>query len=866
MFNIKLTILNILLFLFGCVSLSFGQSSINDTTVTLHCENEPLRIVLQEIEKQTHVRFVYHDALVDGKTVSCQFTKRSIQESLIQITQQSRLSFILQSDKRIVLFKRLSNKSTINMIQGRVIDSASKKSLTLANIFLSGTSMGASTDENGEFIIPNIPYGHYDLKCMYIGYGIKTIPNISISENTRLYYNISMDIKPIPMKEITVTPSYFAILGTTPTASQILTRRDIEKNPLFGNDIYRSVSRLPGVSMKDFSARFAVRGGKHNQVLVLMDGLELYEPYHLKYIFGGAISIIDASATESVELITGAFTADYGDRLSAVFKIESKKPPVNEKRFSFGISLMNARLISEGSFLKNRGSWLVSVRRGYLGLGFRKSGTKKERPSSFYYDILGKIQYRLNKYHNLFVNFLHANDRLVNVENSGGRINNSYGNTYAWLRLHSLLNPSLSINTIISAGQVNHNCSALGYNDGNQNLTYSVWDARDFHFYGLKQDWNLQLSDQHDLRWGLDLKQLAADYDYTSLSQHYSPIDSELKDRLDTTRVVIGPSGHEFGVYLSNRFRIFAPLTTEIGFRYDYASYTHDEIFSPRFNLVYTLGRRTFIRAGWGHFYQTQGIHEFYVQDGENAFSSAECAEHRIISFEHIFKTGIHMRLEAYHKNLSNLRPVYRNWQHLNYIFPEMLSDRLRIIFDGAISKGIEIYFKKDIGTTFTWWASYTLAYANENVVKVVNRDSELNYIKKYPGIFDQRHTLHLNINYRPNRKWQFNLAWRYNSGSPFTEFVPYEPDKPTMDEFNSSRYPPYHRLDIRLHRHFYTSKGQITAFLEVINAYNRKNVAYYNYTVHYQQDNPSVYSITKRPEHWFPFLPSVGIIWNWGD
>ena len=111
-------------------------------------------------------------------------------------------------------------------------------------------------------------------------------------------------------------------------------------------------------------------------------------------------------------------------------------------------------------------------------------------------------------------------------------------------------------------------------------------------------------------------------------------------------------------------------------------------------------------------------------------------------------------------------------------------------------------------------------------------------------------------------------MAWQYNTGCPFTAFVPYGPEdsRLTMGELNSSRYPPYHRLDLGIHRHFETNKGRITAFLEVINVYNRKNVAYYNYTINVSPDDPSQRSISRKPAHWFPFLPSVGVNWSWGE
>ena len=75
----------------------------------------------------------------------------------------------------IFMFGQTSGK-----ISGKVAD-ADGNPLQGANIIVEGTSFGAASDQDGAFVILNVPVGTYTLRCDYIGYSALIISNVAVS-------------------------------------------------------------------------------------------------------------------------------------------------------------------------------------------------------------------------------------------------------------------------------------------------------------------------------------------------------------------------------------------------------------------------------------------------------------------------------------------------------------------------------------------------------------------------------------------------------------------------------------------------------------------------------------------------------------
>ena len=338
---------------------------------------------------------------------------------------------------------------------------------------------------------------------------------------------------------------------------------------------------------------------------------------------------------------------------------------------------------------------------------------------------------------------------------------------------------------------------------------------------------------------------------------------------IDSNIVAISPSGNKLSGYVSNRVRLTRFMTGEVGFRYDYTSYSHDDNISPRANLAINLTQNTSLRLGWGHFYQVERVDEISVQDGETEFHQAEMAEHYVAGLDHKFKTGEDLKLNIFYKKYSDLRPAYRNTFGELVTFPELEEDRARVTFNGKNSIGVELYVKKDIGEKVSWWFSYSLARVRDDIKSLYfyAEDVIVNYNEEFPFPYDQLHTIYLDLNYRFSMNWQLNVAWQYHTGWPYTDVnlvnrvlddgMTYflESDDPWR-----ARHDPFRRLDLRLNRKFQTSRGTLTAFIEVINVLNDDNIRNYEYAL---VSNDGVLSIEKVTENWFGPMPSFGISYD---
>ena len=222
---------------------------------------------------------------------------------------------------KFIFFFSTLNFFFASTISGYVRDNHTGEPIGYANIILLDTNIGTATDNHGHFVIPNVPDGDYTIKIMMIGFEpIEEKIRISHS-NKRIDFQLKTEV--IKSSEVTVSAERMRFEKKVDISRVNLTNRDIRKAPAFIEaDVFRTIQLLPSVSASnDFNAALIVRGGSPDENLVMLDGAQIYNPYHI----GGVFSTFNSDMIADTEFLAGGFPAEYGGRLSSVLNITARE-------------------------------------------------------------------------------------------------------------------------------------------------------------------------------------------------------------------------------------------------------------------------------------------------------------------------------------------------------------------------------------------------------------------------------------------------------------------------------------------------------------------------------------------------------------
>ncbi len=751
----------------------------------------------------------------------------------------------------IVLLALLSLAGTAHAqrasLSGFVRDAATGETLLLATVRLESTAVGAATNNTGYYTIAGIEPGTYTVVASYIGFrDNRQEITLAPGENRRL--DIALAAGAQALEEVVVTDDReeeeIRRVGTAQISTELIRQLPTVLEP----DVFRSLQLLPGVkNISDFSSGLYIRGGSPDQTLILLDRTTVYNPTH----FFGFFSTFNPDAIKDVRVYKGGYPAEYGGRLGSVVDIYNKDGNRQEIDGTMSVGLLASRALVEGPYRK--GSYMLGVRRSTLEPLFAalKNADVDGLPERFFfYDINGKLNLDASENNRFSLAFYAGRDYVrVPFLDETARLDLAYGNTTGSLNWTHLFSNTLFSNFTFTASRYYSQPSIL--------LAETTFDQRtQITDFSAKGDFEFIPSQRHEMKAGVWAGRF--DLGFTRAFNGDVNFDPQI-------------GSWYASAYVQERFKPTPRWVLEAGLRAQYFGDGRYTRLEPRMSLEHKPRGTDALRvqAGYGRYYQFLSLISNGVFSGADFWLTA--AEGVRPSYGDQFVAGIktkptralNLDLEGYYRTMRSLfeiDPFVQDPAGLDY------ADYFRV--GDGYAWGLEAQLDGRVGR-FSGLAAYTFSVTRRRFPEFPNpAPDDFTY---YPPKYDRTNDANLVVSYDLSQAWRFTGVVVYGTGqaytepnaqyrlshSPFTSF----PINTLQSDFNASRLPPYHRLDLGFAR-----RGRFFGFadyelqLQVVNAYGlwHKNVWFY--FLQFQDDN----TIKRNTVNQIPVpIPNVSLTLN---
>ncbi len=753
-----------------------------------------------------------------------------------------------------ILFFSLKLFSQTANIRGFVYEKGNGEPMIFTNVYLKGTTHGASTDVNGYYSISKVPVGSYTLLVSFLGYDTLKVP-ISISKDGQIVnQNLYLVKSELELSSVEISAEKEELKTEVKVSVIKITPKDIKIVPSVGGeaDIAQYLQVLPGVVFTgDQGGQLYIRGGSPIQNKVLLDGMIIYNPFHSIGLF----SVFDTDIIRNADVYTGGFGAQYGGRISSIMDITTRDG--NKKHITGKVSAnpFGSKVLLEGPLKKQKDensgsiSYIISEKNSYL------DQTSKLLYS--YADSNG-LPYRFNDLYGKIA-FNSTNGSKLNLFgfNFTDNVNYSDVTNFNWkafgLGTNFVIIPAAS--TVLIDG-------AFAYSQYGMTMTEVGSDPRTSDINGFNTNINFSyFIGKNYLKYGIEI------LGFKTLFNYYNSVNRLLSQE-DYTTEVAG--------YITYKI-VKGRLVAEPGFRMHYYASLSNFSPEPRLGLKYNLTEFLRLKASGGWYSQNlisatsdrDVVNLFYgflsgpdnlqeTFDGNAVTTKLQKAQHIIGGIEYDLTSRININVEGYFKNFSQLTNINRN----------------KIYDDTGDNYEIDDYYKKDfiVETGKAYGADFLLKYDYKQLY--IWLSYSLTFVTRYDGVitympvFDRRHNVNLVVSYAfgKNKSWEASARWNLGSGFPFTQTQGFYESYNFADgintdytssngdlgilygSFDGARLPYYHRLDLNVRKEIKLAKNSTMEInAGVTNAYNRQNVFYFD-------------RITFEKVNQLPFLPSIGM------
>ena len=310
---------------------------------------------------------------------------------------------------------------TTGKLSGIVYDADTKEPIVGCNVIVQNSDLGTATDEDGYFFIMNISPGPYDIRFSMIGYSDCLVNKLEINSDLTTALNVPMELSALSGEEVVITADENKINKNLTSTTAIVTSKVIDKLPI------NEVSEIVGIQAGFVDGH--LRGGRSGEVAYWVDGIPMTDQYD-----GNSVIDVSKDMVQEMQLISGAFNAEYGQAMSGVLNIVTK-----EGSEDFGGSLN----LYSGDFLTDNSNVFMNAD-SFSPLNTKNIGI------NLHGKILKNIYYYLN-YRNIYYQGIYEGRRIYNPESYGVVMNDGFGNdVFHVLGTDTSLDSILNIQTMDS--------------------------------------------------------------------------------------------------------------------------------------------------------------------------------------------------------------------------------------------------------------------------------------------------------------------------------------------------------------------------------------------------------------------------------
>ena len=720
------------------------------------------------------------------------------------------------------------SSSQTGEIYGTVSQQNLKQPIVSAQVRIVETGQRVLTDENGEFQFRDLLPGNYTLAANASRYKPSTDTAVTVTPAEITRVEIHLEPVVVSFDEVEVTS------GRPPPSvgRQSLSGSEIQRVPGAAGDALRALQSLPAVGVaNDFSGALYIRGGSDEDNLYYFDRVPIGYPYH----FGGIVSSLSSEVIERIDVYAGGYGAEFGVDSQAVIDIYSRNKSTGAFDAKFNLNLLYSEGLLEGK-IGDKGFWYAAGRRSYIDLFLRSLSFDSGQITAFpqFWDYQIKGGYDLSEKHQFSLNVFASGDSFALKldgedvdEDLRGNISFDSGFEGAGIHLRSLFTDRLT-----SYLSLTRSYFAFDVNIG-ADLSLKI----DAPQYVLREDLTYQLTPKHRIESGLILGLEPG----RATGRFLRPPDEGEVDYdprfIDRQTFDESALGKRVEIYLQDRYRVLPFLSIVLGLRTDYISDIDELSIQPRGSLLFEISPGSQVQLSYGN-YQQRPAPPRLTQSVGNPELSNSGASHYVLEYTREISETTEVKVAGYYKNLVDLATN---------------DDEARYLNQGVgFAQGAEVFIRHQTGNRFLSWGSYAYGLSKR-------RDRPGEPYRLYS--FDQTHVATFAATYSPTSTWEIGAKWQYRTGIPYTPVLgadlkidPRNGESiyvPIYAETNSARLLAYHRMDVKISKAFRFDNWQMHIFLELLNAYNRKNLLDFSYNDDYTE---------KEDIYQFPIIPYLGI------